>query len=118
LNELDLELTIDECDLSSLAISDPIFRFDKLGQGHFVQVVADVNGTAQRGGKVYISPHACHNEVIQSCLKAWLAWLEHEGREAFRFRGQPVASPHLDYRDLAWSFEAGIMCLDVREVTT
>lgn len=41
-----------------------------------------------------IAADATVGEVVQTALKAALAWQEHETRERFRWRGQPVFSPH------------------------
>ncbi|MBL8753337.1 MAG: nucleoside 2-deoxyribosyltransferase domain-containing protein [Planctomycetes bacterium] len=41
-----------------------------------------------------ITPLATASEVVQTALKAVLTWQEHEAREGFLYRGQPVFGPH------------------------
>lgn len=50
----------------------------------------------QKGRKWFLSPHMTKSEVVQTALKAVLAWEEHEAREKFKYRGQAVFGPHLD----------------------
>lgn len=33
---------------------------------------------------------------MQACLKATIAWFEHEARESFQWRGVNVFNPHYD----------------------
>ena len=68
----------------------------------WIQVRAlDEDGAAQNGRKWYVPPVACDSEIVMTAFNAWLAYLEHEAREAFTFRDTQVASPHWDVADLA-----------------
>jgi len=68
----------------------------------WIQVRAiDENGAAQNGRMWYVSPFACDSEIVMTAFNAWLAYLEHEAREAFTFRDTQVASPRWDVADLA-----------------
>jgi hypothetical protein len=49
-----------------------------------------------KGRKWRLSEHMTKSEVIQTALMAVLAWEEHEAREAFRYKGRAVFSPHYD----------------------
>lgn len=55
----------------------------------------------RHGRKWMLSPHMTDSEVVQTAFKACLAAEEHECREAFKYRGQPVFGPHLDVDWLA-----------------
>lgn len=48
------------------------------------------------GRKWRISAHMTRSEVVQTAFAALMAWVEHEAREAFRYKGQAVFGPHLD----------------------
>lgn len=50
----------------------------------------------QRTRKWLLSQHMTVSEVVQTALKCVLTSVEHEAREAFRWRGQAVFGPHLD----------------------
>jgi hypothetical protein len=50
----------------------------------------------QGGAKNRVSLFACEGEVVQACLKATLAWFEHEVREQFLWEGRPIFHPHAD----------------------
>ncbi len=49
-----------------------------------------------RGGKAYLSPHACRSELVQTAFGLFKAYEEHEARESFRYNGRQVYGPHLD----------------------
>jgi hypothetical protein len=49
-----------------------------------------------RGGKAYLSPHACRSELVQTAFGLFKAYEEHEAREFFRFEGAQVFGPHFD----------------------
>lgn len=49
-----------------------------------------------RGGKAYLSPHATRSELVQTVFGLMLAYLEHEARESFTWRGRRVFGPHID----------------------
>lgn len=48
-----------------------------------------------------LSPHMTDSEIVATCFKAVLTALEHEARESFRFKGQPVYDSHLSVHQLA-----------------
>lgn len=52
------------------------------------------------GRKWLISPHMTDAEIIQTALKAVLTAAEHEIREQFLYKGQPVFDPHYDIMKL------------------
>lgn len=51
-----------------------------------------------RGGKSYISPYSAENELIQRALGSCLAFVEHEVREHFKWRGRAIYNPHIDHK--------------------
>jgi len=51
--------------------------------------------------KWYISRESTKSEVVQTAFKCVLTSLEHEAREVFTYRGQPVFGPHFDVDHLA-----------------
>jgi len=51
---------------------------------------------AWRGGKHYLSPHMCRQEVVGVCYSAIEKAELHEIREWFRYRGAAIFNPHLD----------------------
>jgi hypothetical protein len=59
------------------------------------------NTITWRGRKWFLSPFMSKSEVVQTALKAVLTALEHEARERFLYRGQPVFGPHFDVDRLA-----------------
>lgn len=46
--------------------------------------------------KWYVSNEATKSEVIQTALKLILTAVEHEAREAFKYRGRAVFGPHIN----------------------
>lgn len=54
----------------------------------------------QRGGKAYVSEHACDSEFFQMVLDRLIAFDEHEIREAVTVDGRRVFNPHLDVEAL------------------
>ena len=52
------------------------------------------------GGKNFISPHMTNSEITRICLKAALAFGEHEIREGFKYKGRRVYGPHLSVEAL------------------
>lgn len=61
----------------------------------------DANGQPQHGRKWRLSAHMTDSEVVQTALAAVLAFEEHEAREAFRYRGLAIFSPHWNVDRLA-----------------
>ena len=53
------------------------------------------------GRKWYVSCHSCRNEVVQTCFKAILTFMEHEVREQFTYKGSKIFGPHYDVDVLA-----------------
>lgn len=51
--------------------------------------------------KWYVSREATRSEVVQTAFKCVLTSIEHEAREVFRYRGQPIFGPHYDVDGLA-----------------
>jgi len=47
-----------------------------------------------------LAPKMTTSEIVQTAFKCVLTSLEHEGREQFRYRGQPIFGPHFDVNDL------------------
>lgn len=55
-----------------------------------------------RGGKAFIDPTATRSELVQMAFGLYRAYLEHEARETFTWRGRRVYGPHMDVAAL-WS---------------
>lgn len=69
---------------------------------------ADSGGIARfHGRKWRLSPHMTKSELVQTALKAALTAVEHEARERFLYRGQPIFGPHFDVDSLVEICEAG-----------
>lgn len=43
-----------------------------------------------------LSQYMTRSEIVQTALKLVLTSVEHEAREHFRYRGQPIFGPHFD----------------------
>jgi hypothetical protein len=50
--------------------------------------------------KWLLSEHMTDGEIVQTAFKATLTAIEHEARETFLYRGQPVFGPHYDIEHL------------------
>ncbi len=48
-----------------------------------------------------ISFHMTKSEIVQTALKCLLTAVEHEAREAFKYKGQAIFGPHYDVDKLA-----------------
>lgn len=57
--------------------------------------------------KWYISREAVRSEVVQTALKCVLTSVEHEAREAFKYRGYPIFGPHYDVDQLVELWKTG-----------
>lgn len=74
----------------------------EMGSRWYFQVEADrvdaITGEpgVGRGGKAYLSPHACRSELAQTAFGLFKAYEEHECREWFRYDGAQVYGPHVD----------------------
>lgn len=55
----------------------------------------------QHGRKWMLSPHMTKSEVVNTAFKAYLAAVEHEAREAFRYDGACIYGPHFDVDKMA-----------------
>jgi hypothetical protein len=66
------------------------------------------------GRKWRVSRHSTESEIVQTALMAYLAALEHEGRESFRFSGLAVYGPHLSVWKL-WDLLSSPDALEKRE---
>ena len=53
-----------------------------------------------RSRKWMLSEHMTAGEIVQTAFKAILTAIEHEAREQFRYRGQPVFDPHYNIEKL------------------
>lgn len=49
-----------------------------------------------RGGKKYLSPWMCKQEIVGACFAIIKAAEEHETLEWFRYKGASIFNPHLD----------------------
>lgn len=70
-----------------------------------------------KGRKWRLSPHMTRSEIVQTALKAVLTAEEHEVRERFKYRGQPIFDPHYDVDELWHLRQRGEQALDVRDGT-
>lgn len=77
------------------------------GERAYLQVQAEgacsVTGRTMtwRGRKWWLSQHMTKSEIVQTAFKAVMTAVEHETRESFRYRGQPIFGPHFDVDRLA-----------------
>ena len=60
-----------------------------------------------RGRKWFLSFHMTRSEVVQTAFKAVLTALEHEARESFLYRDQPIFGPHFDVEKLVALCDSG-----------
>jgi hypothetical protein len=54
-----------------------------------------------RGGKAYLSPAMLDDELVQLCWGLLEAYVHHEAREGFRWRGKQIYGPHMKVANLA-----------------
>ena len=54
----------------------------------------------QSGRKWMLSYHMTDSEIVGTAFKATLTAIEHETREQFKWKGQPVFRPHYDIHEL------------------
>jgi hypothetical protein len=76
-------------------------------QQKYLQILGRVNDKVWTGRKWRLSPHMTKGEIVQTAFMACLAWEEHECREAFRYKDQPVFSPHYNIESLVRLCEQG-----------
>lgn len=62
---------------------------------------------AQYTRKWLISPHMTDSEIVFTAFKLCLTSMEHRTREFFTYKGERIASPHLDVEDLVKLCAAG-----------
>lgn len=71
-------------------------------RGYFYLQVEDPNGTCNvtgqpdpwKGRKWLVSPHMTRGELVQTFFKATMTAVEHEVREQFTYKCQPIFDPH------------------------
>jgi hypothetical protein len=89
------------------------FRVEADGSRPYLQVESTApcarTGAAitWRGRKWFLSLHMTRSEIVQTALKAVLTALEHEARERFLYRGQPIFGPHFGVERLVQLCAAG-----------
>lgn len=97
------------------SLFDKLFRFivrpDREGATVQARFTAECLETGRQEFQLtrrwLISPHATDSEIVQTLFKLCLAAVEHETREAFRYRGAPVFGPHFDVEVLVGMCERG-----------
>lgn len=52
------------------------------------------------GRKAYLSPHMVRSELVRLAFGLYLAYVEHEAREGFQWRGRRVFGPHIDVESM------------------
>lgn len=60
-----------------------------------IDIVTGQMGTGY-GGKAYLSRFATDSELVQTVFGLYKAFVEHEARETFTWRGRRVFGPHMD----------------------
>lgn len=61
------------------------------------------------GRKAYLSPYMVRSELVRLAFGLYLAYVEHEAREGFQWRGRRVFGPHIHVEamwDVAECYEA------------
>jgi hypothetical protein len=53
------------------------------------------------GGKAYLSEHATDSELVGTIFGLYKAYVEHEARETFQYRGKRIFGPHIKV-DALW----------------
>lgn len=72
-------------------------------QAHYLEADSTIPGSVpvdQFTRKWLLSPHMTDSEIVFTAFKCCLTSAEHRCREAFRFRGEQIMSPHLEVEDL------------------
>jgi hypothetical protein len=93
---------IDCCSFPGIALT---LKHD--GPRPYLQCVAAIRDndteddqSIQRGRKWMLSPHMTRSEIVQTCLAAVFAFVEHEARERFLYRGEAIFGPHFNVEKL------------------
>lgn len=47
------------------------------------------------GGQKFVSPGATDGQIVRAIGGAFFAYIEHEGREAFKYEGKRIFGPHI-----------------------
>lgn len=102
MNDLELEQTRTRffAWLQLVEYRDWKFKISKDGDRLFLQLrwmgicTAHDRPEIQMSRKWMLSPYMTKSEFIQTCLKAVLTAVEHEARESFKYKNQPVYRPH------------------------
>ena len=100
--------TLESLRATAALISFPDFEFrvGEDGAAFYLQVrstspCAKTGAPYEWGGRKWrISVHMTVSEVVQTALMAMLAAVEHEAREAFRYRGKAIFGPHFNVEHL------------------
>lgn len=99
--------------VGSVECGDFEFMVRMDGDRPYLQVQCDdtCNNTGEpyrwHGRKWLLSPHMTKSEVVQTCLAAAQMAQEHELRENFKYRGEPIFRPHWDVDALVALSNAG-----------
>lgn len=100
----EFQLTWDECEVSRVAnrYLQVVFSapYEPQMKGEIVKYAL------QSGRKWRLSPCMTPSEIVQTAFLACLTAEEHEVRESFLYKGQPVYGPHFDVERLVE------LCLD------
>lgn len=102
-----LRLIIGRVDLPSGLKAQIVIKRDDIAAVVFVRV-GDPNGVCNVTGKPLpwwgrkwmVSPHMTDGEIVQTLFKACETAMEHELREGFKYKGQPIFDPHYDIEKL------------------
>lgn len=103
-------------------ITYPGLEFQTRREGDALHLrVTCPDGTCAETGKRWhwngrwwrLSQHMSDSEIVATAFKAVVTALEHEAREQFKFKGQPVYDAHLSVHQLA-SLRSDRGALDVR----
>lgn len=78
------------------------WRILKKGDGYLIQLGAYLPSNVgpkidslQKGRKFYVSSHAITDEVVMCAWRAVQAYVEHEIRETFLYKGVAIFHPHI-----------------------
>lgn len=63
--------------------------------------------TSHKTRKWMLSEHMTPSEIVLTAFKCVMTSLEHEAREVFAFKGQPILGPHFDVEDMVQVCRAG-----------
>lgn len=82
------------------------FRFGGNGTDQWLQVIDTALPPAEGSGRKWrLSDHMTRSEIVQTGFLALLAFVEHEARESFCYRGEPIFGPHFNIEAL-WCLAA------------